>query len=102
MLATVLFVPSASADWTSFNTSDPSYDEFTSSSSNDSRVAADVQNFLSYDVGLQDWQNVAKQIRSGGTKALCTGNLSIALSELGVSQLQISLLVRCPAGAYDM
>lgn len=111
MLAAVLFVPRASADYPYLNSSDPIYDGFVASSSNDSTVAADVNNFMAESIGLKEWQSRVNQIRSGGSKALCIGNLSIALSELGVCihiyiffgngflHSNIWLVVKCPSFA---
>jgi hypothetical protein len=78
-------VPGTSANYTLLDTDNPSYDIFEPSQSNDTAVRADVQNFMSTSIQYDIWAARGRAIRGSGSRALCIGNLSIALDQLGAA-----------------
>ncbi|KAF2471137.1 uncharacterized protein BDR25DRAFT_367836 [Lindgomyces ingoldianus] len=62
-----------------------SYLEFQATPSNDSTVIADSKYFSDRSLQFGSWIQRAKHIRSSQNFALCTGNLSLALADVGAA-----------------
>jgi hypothetical protein len=86
LLSVFFLIPKAAADYPLLNSSNPSYDIFIASPSNDTTVRADINDFLADNFGFfRDWQNRAYQIRMSRDHAYCAGNLSVALQDVGAA-----------------
>lgn len=86
LLSALFLPPKAAADYPLLNSSNPSYDVFVASPSNDNTVQADVNDYLAVNFGFfRDWQNRAHQIRMSRDHAYCVGNLSVALQDVGAA-----------------
>ncbi|KAF2105168.1 hypothetical protein BDV96DRAFT_535432 [Lophiotrema nucula] len=77
--------PIARRNYPSLATSNPSYANFISTPSNDTTVKADIAHFGGPGLGFNAWSHRATIIRSSGTAAMCTGNLSVALGDVGAA-----------------
>jgi hypothetical protein len=86
LLSSIFVIPGASADYPNLsNNTSSNYNDFTQSQSNDSRVLADINNFIATSLGFPEWQARAHTIRASGGNAQCVGNLSVALGEVGAA-----------------
>jgi hypothetical protein len=81
----VLLLPKVAALYPLLDTSDPSYDLYIVSPSNDRKVQADIRNFDSFEGTFPQWQARAQAIRGTSTQQYCTGNLSLALADVGAA-----------------
>jgi hypothetical protein len=78
-------LPGVIAGYLSLNTSDPDYNTFVAgplagSPSDESKVEADVNNFVTNGILFSTWVERARQIRLSGKRSECVGNLSVALN----------------------
>jgi hypothetical protein len=95
LLAGLNLIPLVSAQdlagYTQLNSSQPNYNDFeagpVANNSDGEKVEADVYSLLaaSGNNGWNWWIQRASQIRSGGNREYCVGNLSITLSGLGAA-----------------
>lgn len=83
--STATAAPTAVPGYPHLNSSTPTYNDFTLNTSDSLTVLADSTYFIDRSIGFDQWRDRARKIRDAGSPIYCSGNLSIALTQVGAA-----------------